>query len=887
METAAPAKVEEGAAGVAGAEVVQWQEVLVQMMNQRREEAEQDKRAPGKLALEKYDTQRGRAMQRDEKRETERALRESTPEQTDQKRDKALDALSRRSQSRAHSHLMRHALAFWRGYAQDHDRLSRLVHRVRAQGSTCLLRRVCGGWRAYARRARLHAHWSNRILCATNAGMQKRHLREWRQECWRSTRVQFAADALVNRQHRRELQSACSAWRGACAVSSARAQEELEHLLYARTVAKVTCRNTVVTWRTAVACARDANAWAEKQHKVIMVEAAAELLHAWRYVVVSARQERQEDEARQAQQARSAKQEARASGMAAVRVFSQMREVLLEWARAAAWSSEKKQLAQHVSRVQTFLDAKTLGHRRCLLGGWRAVAALARRASSLAHCHMVAHKNRRMVLSFRTWSLHAQERAYHAAQAARVREGANSLLLRVATLGSWLPYVHRRQRLRSVDVKAYTRWRRRALVSGYASWQQNAIVLRWLREQLRAAGARRRGRCLAQVLVMWDSWAGERRALAAQRGRLDRSRRKGLVRCICGKWRRRVLCRRAAEAMQIRKVLTVLVSWLRTWSAEAGHSKRRRSLLSSSWARKACHLLSSCFTLWQRTTSHRLQRTQKHLAIATRASQRQSRSQKLRVLHQWSHHAVYQRRLLSLGKLEHSRKCQRLLVAMLSIWRHLAEVGARQGKGETLLQRVVREFVCSRTIERWRQGHVEALASGQLHVKVSVFCSTRLRESVLRQYVAAWLGRLAETGQCHKQAADRLCRVCLQVGDVRRGQLFHRSFACWRKAWAVAAFFEHSPRRMRAKIMRAWKHVVELFRAQRHKRVQRLQANCRRAVRTTIIARWCEHTRAVSQIVKLAERLHFSCQRRARERLLLTGIGAFSRCLKVSSQQET
>ena len=69
----------------------------------------------------------------------------------------------------------------------------------------------------------------------------------------------------------------------------------------------------------------------------------------------------------------------RAWRAAAAREQRQLRRLVGEWACAAAWSVEKKKLAQRVANVQMFLDHRAMVQSRRVLVGWHDAAVLEQR----------------------------------------------------------------------------------------------------------------------------------------------------------------------------------------------------------------------------------------------------------------------------------------------------------------------------------------------------------------------------------------------------------------------------------------------------------------------------------------------------------------------------
>lgn len=150
-----------------------------------------------------------------------------------------------------------------------------------------------------------------------------------------------------------------------------------------------------------------------------------------------------------------------------------------------------------------------------------------------------------------------------------------------------------------------------------------------------------------------------------------------------------------------------------------------------------------------------------------------------------------------------------------------------------------------------------------------------------QRYVRTWRREHTAQQQRHSKAGGVLRKVHMLVSDSQSRELFHRSYMCLRKAWLVAVYSAALPRRSQANVIRAWLHAAKLLSSMRQVRCQRLQTTQRRAIRSAAVSRWRQHTRTVLQSVRVAERLHFSCQRRARERLLSSAMSAFSLCLLV------
>jgi hypothetical protein len=195
-----------------------------------------------------------------EKREEEEEREERAREKDSAQLEKS-DVFLRRVHARRRAHVLLRAFVFMHVYTARSRQMARLLFRARATGSTCLLRQVCSAWRAHARRARLVAYWSSKIHASTSTGRLKRHLREWRQECWRRSREGFAVDALAARQCRRLLASSCSAWRQArdegCAVNQGR----LDDILFSRAMNKMSYSNAMRQWRGVVAGVKAALEW--------------------------------------------------------------------------------------------------------------------------------------------------------------------------------------------------------------------------------------------------------------------------------------------------------------------------------------------------------------------------------------------------------------------------------------------------------------------------------------------------------------------------------------------------------------------------------------------------------------------------------------------------
>ena len=150
-----------------------------------------------------------------------------------------------------------------------------------------------------------------------------------------------------------------------------------------------------------------------------------------------------------------------------------------------------------------------------------------------------------------------------------------------------------------------------------------------------------------------------------------------------------------------------------------------------------------------------------------------------------------------------------------------------------------------------------------------------------QRYIGIWRREHTAQQQRHSKARSVLRKVHMLVSDSQSRKLFHRSYMCLRKAWLVATFSAALPRRSQANVIRAWLHAAKLLSSMRLARCHRLQTTQRRALRSAVVSRWRQHTRTVLQSVRVAERLHFSCRRRARERLLSSAMSAFSLCLLV------
>ena len=420
-----------------------------------------------------------------------------------------------------------------------------------------------------------------------------------------------------------------------------------------------------------------------------------------------------------------------------------------------------------------------------------------------------------------------------------------------------------------------------------ATWQHAAARQRQVSLSLADMQQRQRGADAATALEAWRKYSAQQKhvadelAASAERA-CRRSRHKVLL-----AWRAAVVLRGLVWRQRQAIAVVALHAAVRAWAQEVQLRLDRHRSMSGILRRRFERILARAIRQWASTCRQKEQHKHTQQLLVARVRSKMARHTLQAVCVCWAWHCQRRRRMCALAHmLGARRRVAALTRTILLLHDYSAHVLARRGRHsqiESALGLKRKRRMLRDALAEWQRGQAFSMAGAVLEEGMQRFASSCLRATVVRPRFHFWRQRTHWRAQQQTLGEEHLRRVAAGARVAAGRWLTSTGFETWKKQHLVEVFFEGRPHRKARKLVKAWRHRVLLIVAQHDRRVQRMHVARRSSVLRRIAKLWRKHAVYCRQRVMLADRLHYSCKRRERDRLLSASINAFSLCLVLQS----